>query len=150
MGKINKPEEAVQETAPAEPMQEMMEKMLQMQADMEARFKQLEEREAALLDREKAIAEEYETVPREMDIVESKAWEDIREVFLPYAMGDDEQWVLVAVNGRKYQVPRGVPVKVPLPLYERLMIMQEQQAQVMRYRDSLPKEFAPGQALRIG
>lgn len=150
MGKINKPEEAVQETASAEPMQAMMEKMLQMQADMEARFKQLEEREAALLAREKAIDEEYETVPREMDIVESKAWEDIREVFLPYAMGDDEQWVLVAVNGRKYQVPRGVPVKVPLPLYERLMIMQAQQAQVVRYRDSLPKEFAPGQALRIG
>lgn len=148
MGKINKPEEAVQETASAEPMQAMMEKMLQMQADMEARFKQLEEREAALLAREAATAED--TKPREEDIVESKAWEDIREVFLPYAMGDDEQWVLVAVNCRKYQVPRGVPVKVPLPLYERLMIMQEQQAQVMRYRDSLPKEFAPGQALRIG
>lgn len=148
MGKINKPEEAVMDATPAEPMQEMMARMLQMQADLEARFRQLEEREAALVAREAEEADMEK--PREEDIVLSKAWEEIREVFLPYAMGDDEQWVLVAVNGRKYQVPRGQPVKVPLPLYERLMIMQEQQAQVTRYRDSLPKEAAPGQAVRIG
>ena len=148
MGKTNKPEEEVLTAPGADAMQEMLALMQQMQADMEARFRQLEEREAALAAREEE-AHAADTL-REEDIVVSTAWEEIHEVFLPYAMGDDEQWVLVSVNGRKYQVPRGVPVKVPLPLYERLMIMQEQQARVTRYRDSLPKEAAPGQAVRVG
>lgn len=148
MSKVNKPEEEVLTAPGTDAMQEMLLRMQQMQAGMEERFWQLEEREAALAAREEEV--NAADKPREEDIVVSRAWEEIREVFMPYAMGDDEQWVLVAVNGRKYQVPRGQPVKVPLPLYERIMIMKEQQAQVTRYRDSLPKEAAPGQAARIG
>ena len=144
MAKVSETRAETQAQTPAENAQEMMERLLAMQADMEARFKQLEEREAALKG-QKAVP-----VAREKDIILSKAWEETREVFLPYATGGDEQWVLVSVNGRKYQVPRGQAVKVPLPLYERLMIMQEQQAKVARYRNNLPREAAPGQAVRIG
>ena len=143
-------EEQEQCTVAADPMQAMMEKLLKMQQDMEARFKELEEREAALKARTGETAGEHKTQPRETDVVLSKAWEEEREVFLPYATQGEEQWVMVAVNGRKYQVPRGMPVKVPLPLYERIMIMQTAQAQVARYRNSLPNEAAPGQVVRVG
>lgn len=122
-------------------------RLMEMQAALEARFKELEEREAALKAKED---EEYGTGPRETDVVLSKAWEEEREVFLPYATQGEEQWVMVAVNGRKYQVPRGMPLKVPLPLYERIMIMLTAQAQVARYRNSLPNEAAPGQVVRVG
>lgn len=130
----------------------MMAKLLEMQAAMDARFKQLEEREAALKEKEAAAdsASHRAPVAREKDIVLSTAWEEEREVFLSFATQGEEQFVLVAVNGRKYQVPRGMAVKVPLPLYERIMIMQEQQARTVRYRNSLPNEAAPNQVVRVG
>lgn len=70
-------------------------------------------------------------------------WEEKRDVFLPYVTKGEEQFVYVSVNGRKYQVPRGKSVSVPLPLYERIQIMLEAQANEVKFRDSLPNEAFP-------
>lgn len=70
-------------------------------------------------------------------------WEVKRDVFLPYVTKGEEQFVYVSVNGRKYQVPRGKAVSVPLPLYERIQIMLEAQANEVKFRDSLPNEAFP-------
>lgn len=140
--------QGVQEQPKADPMQEMMAQLLRMQNDLTERFRILEEREAAVAKKESR----QEPEPRIGDIVTSKAWEpeNAREIFLPYATQGEEQFIMVGVNGMKYQVPRGVPVKVPLPLYERIMIMQDAQARTARYRNSLPNEAAPAQAVRVG
>lgn len=132
-------------------LQELMAQMEQMRAELDSRFRALEEREAALKAKEEA-AKPAVAKPRERDVVLSDAWDDknAREIFLPYATAGEEQFVYVSVNGMKYQVPRGVPVKVPLPLHERLIIMQEAHARTVRYRDSLPNQAAPQQAVRVG
>ncbi len=70
-------------------------------------------------------------------------WQEKREVFLPYATKGEEQFVYVSINGRKWQVPRGKSVSVPLPLYERIQIMLEAQANEVKFRDGLPTEAYP-------
>ena len=70
-------------------------------------------------------------------------WDEKRDVFLPYVTKGEEQFVYVSVNGRKYQVPRGKNLSVQLPLYERIQIMLEAQANEVKFRDSLPNEAFP-------
>lgn len=48
-------------------------------------------------------------------------WDVNKEVFLPRGQANEEQSQFVCVNGRTYQVPKGKPVEVPLPVYEALM-----------------------------
>ena len=135
-----------------EPMQAMVERLVA--EALAKRTAELDAREAAIAakeaddDAQAAVLEQ--TVP--IDPVISKAWEEKREIFLPYATKGEEQFIFVAVNGRKYQVPRGRSVSLPLPLYERIKIMQEAESRTVEYRNSLPNEEYPGaaEAKRIG
>ena len=47
-------------------------------------------------------------------------WKETRTVFLPPAQSNEEKMQFVCVNGKRYQVPKGVEVDVPLPVYEAL------------------------------
>lgn len=135
------------ETTPATPdMMAMVEKLVQ--EALAKRTAELDAREAAL--REQEEAKPAQTAPAAPVI--SKAWEEKREIFLPYATKGEEQFIFVAVNGRKYQVPRGRNVTVPLPLYERIRIMQEAESRTVEYRNSLPNEAYPttAEAVRVG
>lgn len=142
-----KVDETTVETTPAAPdMMAMVEKLVQ--EALAKRTAELDAREAAIKAQEEAKpAQTAPAVP-----VISKAWEEKREIFLPYATKGEEQFIFVAVNGRKYQVPRGRSVTVPLPLYERIKIMQEAESRTVEYRNSLPNEAFPGQteAVRVG
>ena len=142
-----KVDETTVETTPATPdMMAMVEKLVQ--EALAKRTAELDAREAAI----KAQEEAKPAQPAPVNPVISKAWEEKREVFLPYATKGEEQFIFVAVNGRKYQVPRGRSVTVPLPLYERIKIMQEAESRTVEYRNSLPNEAYPGQteAVRVG
>ena len=83
----------------------------------------------------------------ETNLTKTKApadpWQEMRPVFLSRPIGGEQKHVVVGVNGRLYKVPRGKQVDVPLPLYERLMIMLENEAAAQAYRDKLPKDAAP-------
>lgn len=131
-----------------EPMQEMVERLVA--EALAKRTAELDAREAAIAAKEAEAAVLEQTVP--LGPVISKAWEEKREIFLPYATKGEEQFIFVAVNGRKYQVPRGRSVSLPLPLYERIKIMQEAESRTVEYRNSLPNEEYPGaaEAKRIG
>lgn len=142
-----------QETTSVEdPMQALVEKMVE--EALAKRTAELDAREAAIAAREAKVTsqtgEGEANAPVEPVI--SKAWEEKREIFLPYATKGEEQFIFVAVNGRKYQVPRGRSVSLPLPLYERIKIMQEAESRTVEYRNSLPNEEYPGaaEAKRIG
>lgn len=142
-------ENLTEEEAPKaeDQMQELVKKLV---ADALAeRAAELDAREAAIAAKEA----EYEEEAAPPEPVISKAWEEKREIFLPYATKGEEQFIFVAVNGRKYQVPRGRSVSLPLPLYERIKIMQEAESRTVEYRNSLPNEEYPGaaaEAKRIG
>ncbi|MGN1369216.1 MAG: hypothetical protein ACI4WX_10130 [Aristaeellaceae bacterium] len=99
---------------------------------------------------EKKEAEKAGSAPAEP--AQSSEWEESREIFLPYATKGEEQFVFVSVNGRKYQVPRGRTVNLPLPLYERIQIMLEAEAKAVKYTESLPNEAFPtnAEAVRVG
>jgi len=52
-------------------------------------------------------------------------WEEMVPVTLPRDRTTDETAQYACVNGRKFQVPRGVTVKVPRPVYDILMQAEE-------------------------
>ena len=70
----------------------------------------------------------------------SDAWEQKRSIMLARAPMHEQNFVLVGVNGKRYQVPRGKMVEVPLPLYERLVIMQEQEERAYQLRRRVEDE----------
>lgn len=70
-------------------------------------------------------------------------WQEKRTVFLSRPIGGEQKHVVVGVNGRLFKVPRGKSVEVPLPLYERIVIMQENEAAAQAYRESLPQDATP-------
>lgn len=145
--------QTVQGTAPVEdPMQALVEKLVE--EALAKRTAELDAREAAIAAQEAKVTSQTGEVEANAPVehVISKAWEEKREIFLPYATKGEEQFIFVAVNGRKYQVPRGRSVSLPLPLYERIKIMQEAESRTVEYRNSLPNEEYPGaaEAKRIG
>lgn len=131
--------------------QEMIDKMVQ--EALAKRTAELDAREAALAEKVAAAAAPTQTTANTSAAVPAKPdpWKEKREIFLPYATKGEEQFILVGVNGRKYQVPRGKNVTLPLPLYERIQIMLEANARTVEYRESLPNEAYPtGEAVRVG
>ena len=132
-----------------DPVAEMVAKMVA--EAMAQREAELAQREESLKQREEALeAEEKVEETGAVTTDNSDVWNEKREVFLSYATKGEEQFIFVAVNGRRYQVPRGRSVLVPLPLYERIQIMQEAELRTMEYANSLPNESYPNEAVRIG
>lgn len=133
MPKTTKPDEQTEYTnalddqaaSPADMMAQLAEMQKQIQ-------KQMAELEAA-----KAAAKTGRNKPAVSD-----AWERKRTVFLPRAMGREQKFLLVGVNGRRYQVPRGKPVEVPEPLAERIDIMMEAEERAIAARDSWEADAA--------
>lgn len=67
-------------------------------------------------------------------------WKDMREIMLPRAGNNEQQFQYVGVNGRTFQVPRGKRTEVPLPIYECLMeAMTAQQEAFEANRADAPK-----------
>lgn len=67
-------------------------------------------------------------------------WSETRTIFLPRGTAREQNFILVGVNGKRYQVPRGKSIEVPLPIYERLMIMQEAQEKAYELRKAVQDE----------
>lgn len=88
------------------------------------------------------------TKPEEGTAVKTDPWKTMCTIYLPRAMAGQQKHVVVGVNGRRYQVPRGKSVEVPLPLYERLQLMLEAEERTMKYMETIPNEAAPGMEVK--
>lgn len=82
------------------------------------------------------------------EVAVSDPWKEMRTIFLPRAMAGQQKHVVVGVNGRRYQVPRGKSVEVPLPLFERLQLMLDAEEALHAYMETIPNEAAPGMELK--
>lgn len=51
---------------------------------------------------------------------------DMMEVRLPRATGKEEDTLFVGLNGKGYNIKKGVPVRVPRPVYDILMERERQ------------------------
>jgi len=90
----------------------------------------------------KTAGEAVETVET-VEAQETKtgsAWDVWQDITLPRAHSGEEKFVAVWVNGRGYQVPKGKTVSVPLPIYERLKIMQQMEEMAEEYREEIEAE----------
>lgn len=64
-------------------------------------------------------------------------WKETRTVLLPPAQSNEEKMQFVCVNGKRYQVPKGVEVDVPLPVYEALREARRATADATAYERSV-------------
>lgn len=58
-------------------------------------------------------------------------------VTLPRATGSEENFVFVGLNGKGWNIMRGVPVRVPRPVYD---ILAEAEAQKRRQTDFIRRQ----------
>jgi hypothetical protein len=59
-------------------------------------------------------------------VIEYDPWKDMVDIVLPRSPKGEQNFQFVAVNDRRFQVPRnGKPVSVPRPVYEVLIHAQE-------------------------
>lgn len=61
--------------------------------------------------------------------------EEMIPVTLPRATGNEQNFELVSLNGKTWQIMRGVTVKVPLPVYEVLMESIRQENKLHAWND---------------
>lgn len=69
--------------------------------------------------------------------VKQDPWTEKKSIRLDKSIGKS---VYVAVNGRAYNVPTGKEYEVPVPIYEKLVEMQEQMDVLDDVRDDIAKE----------
>ena len=81
--------------------------------------------------------------------VQRDPWEIMKPVHLPRAAQGEDKFLYVGVNGRGMQIPKGKQVEVPLPIYERIQIMQEMQDEDAEYRESIPNDYAKQSAAQF-
>ena len=83
---------------------------------------------------EESVIEETKTQETKYD-----PWQDMVEITLPRHPKNEQNFQFVAVNDRRFQVPRsGRPVKVPRPVYEVLM----NSAEMRDYAEDRKEEMA--------
>jgi hypothetical protein len=61
-------------------------------------------------------------------------------VHLPRATGKQENFLFVSLNGKNYQIQRGVNVEVPLPVAEIIEEAQRAEDRAAAYADALHNE----------
>lgn len=74
---------------------------------------------------------------------------DLVTVTLPRATGKEEDFVFVGLNGKGYNIKRGIPVRVPRPVYD---ILAERDRQIERQAEFEAKvqEQMAQSAQRVG
>ena len=66
---------------------------------------------------------------------------DYRTVTLPRATGKEEDTVFVSINGKGYNIKKGVPVRVPRPVYEILRESERQKDRQAAYEKRMQEQM---------
>lgn len=84
------------------------------------------------------IEEIKEETAVEETVVEIDPWQDMVEITLPRHPKSEQNFQFVAVNDRRFQVPRnGKPTLVPRPVYEVLMNSADMKDYAAERKDAL-------------
>lgn len=76
--------------------------------------------------------------PRPKTVKKTDPWKKMIPIYLDKSMGGDAKYVYAGVNGRTYQVPVGMDIEVPAPIYDVLGRMKAQ----IRVLDGVRAEIA--------
>lgn len=86
----------------------------------------------------KIYIQEYEYNPNR---VYDDPWNTyVRGVVIARGAAKEAPYVYVGVNGQNYQIPRGKPQDIPVPLYDRIRIMRQAEEAEAEYRARLRRE----------
>ena len=66
---------------------------------------------------------------------------DMVTVVLPRATGKEEDFIFVSLNGKGYTIKKGVPVRVPRPVYALLRESERQKERQAAYEERLQEQM---------
>lgn len=66
---------------------------------------------------------------------------DLVTVTLPRATGKEEDTVFVGLNGKGYTIKRGIPVRVPRPIYNILVESRRQQERQAAFEEKMQQQM---------
>lgn len=65
---------------------------------------------------------------------------EMKKIRLPRKGANDDNFELVGLNGKMWQIPCGKEVEVPMPIYELLMRQQTARDALLDVQESIPNE----------
>ena len=65
---------------------------------------------------------------------------ETKKIRLPRKGANDDNFELVGLNGKMWQIPCGKEVEVPMPVYELLMRQQTARDALLDVQESIPNE----------
>lgn len=65
---------------------------------------------------------------------------EMKQIRLPRKGAGDDNFELVGLNGKMWQIPCGKSVEVPLPIYELLIRQQNARDALLDIQESIPNE----------
>lgn len=81
------------------------------------------------------MAKETKETVIETEQKPSNPMEELIPVTLPRATGNEQNFELVSLNGKTWQIMKGVTVQIPLPVYEVLMESIRQENKLHAWND---------------
>lgn len=82
-------------------------------------------------------AEKAEPVEETAEPVKVSVWDEKETVVIPLgSSSDEENFIIVSVNGKRFQIQRGIPVKVPKPVAEVIRNANSMHYQARIYENS--------------
>jgi hypothetical protein len=84
------------------------------------------------------MEEQEQEQPKTRKAKETDPWKIKREVYIPYRKGEEKTWH-GAVNDRRFSVPKGQKVEVPLPVF---YVIQNQQEAIKKMEEEAERDLA--------
>lgn len=81
-------------------------------------------------------AEKAEPVEKTAEPAKVSVWDEKETVVIPLGGSDEENFIIVSVNGKRFQIQRGIPVEVPKPVAEVIRNANSMHYQARIYENS--------------
>ena len=81
-------------------------------------------------------AEKAEPVEETAEPAKVSVWDEKETVVIPLGSSDEENFIIVSVNGKRFQIQRGIPVEVPKPVAEVIRNANSMHYQARIYENS--------------
>ena len=81
-------------------------------------------------------AEKAEPVEETAEPAKVSVWDEKETVVIPLGGSDEENFIIVSVNGKRFQIQRGIPVEVPKPVAEVIRNANSMHYQARIYENS--------------
>ena len=82
--------------------------------------------------------------PQEEVVAPYDPMKDMVSITLPRATGNEQNFIIVALNGKTYKIMKGTPVQIPRPVYDILSESHAQEQRLYAFNEAQASKANPG------